>query len=145
MMNLSTFLFKIAFISVFFVAPSFLLFHCIDLLLCEPQLCLFILYPLFYHHFTIAYTTNFIRPFHLFMSSSLWSALHLKPPSLFVALTDSCVLLPPEEGYVKMFLKGRPVTMFMPRDQVEPYCLEAKADLPGSKLKLDWVYPLPWW
>uniref|UniRef100_A0A8C5A6E3 EMAP like 1 n=1 Tax=Gadus morhua TaxID=8049 RepID=A0A8C5A6E3_GADMO len=68
------------------------------------------------------------------------SALHLKPPSLFVALTDSCVLLPPEEGYVKMFLKGRPVTMFMPRDQVEPYCLEAKADLPGSKLKLDWVY-----
>ena len=65
--------------------------------------------------------------------------------SIFVcALTDACVLLPPEEGYVKMFLKGRPVTMFMPRDQVEPYCLEAKADLPGSKLKLDWVYPLPW-
>ncbi|CAL8286907.1 unnamed protein product [Lota lota] len=45
-----------------------------------------------------------------------------------------------EEGYVKMFLKGRPVTMFMPRDLVEPYCLEAKADLPGCKLKLDWVY-----
>ncbi|KAG7275449.1 hypothetical protein CRUP_033182 [Coryphaenoides rupestris] len=45
-----------------------------------------------------------------------------------------------EEGYVKMFLKGRPVTMFMPRDLVEPYCLEARADLPGSKLKLDWVY-----
>ncbi|CAL8272934.1 unnamed protein product [Merluccius merluccius] len=45
-----------------------------------------------------------------------------------------------EEGYVKMFLKGRPVTMFMPRDLVEPYCLEARADLPSSKLKLDWVY-----
>ncbi|KAJ3613096.1 hypothetical protein NHX12_019352 [Muraenolepis orangiensis] len=45
-----------------------------------------------------------------------------------------------QEGYVKMFLKGRPVTMFMPRDLVEPYCLEARSDLPGSKLKLDWVY-----
>ncbi|TNN84249.1 Echinoderm microtubule-associated protein-like 1 [Liparis tanakae] len=46
-----------------------------------------------------------------------------------------------EEGYVKMFLKGRPVTMHMPKDQVDRYCLEARADLPGNKLKLDWVYP----
>lgn len=46
-----------------------------------------------------------------------------------------------EEGYVKMYLKGRPITMFMPKDQVESYCLEAKAELPISKLKLDWVYP----
>uniref|UniRef100_A0A7N6BJD2 HELP domain-containing protein n=1 Tax=Anabas testudineus TaxID=64144 RepID=A0A7N6BJD2_ANATE len=45
-----------------------------------------------------------------------------------------------EEGYVKMYLKGRPITMFMPKDQVESYCLEAKAELPISKLKLDWVY-----
>ncbi|XP_058471093.1 echinoderm microtubule-associated protein-like 1 isoform X4 [Solea solea] len=45
-----------------------------------------------------------------------------------------------EEGYVKMYLKGRPVTMFMPKDQVEGYCLEARAELPGNKLKLDWVY-----
>ncbi|XP_063764919.1 echinoderm microtubule-associated protein-like 1 isoform X9 [Eleginops maclovinus] len=45
-----------------------------------------------------------------------------------------------EEGYVKMFLKGRPVTMYMPKEQVDSYCLEARADLPGNKLKLDWVY-----
>ncbi|KAF3844892.1 hypothetical protein F7725_008055 [Dissostichus mawsoni] len=44
-----------------------------------------------------------------------------------------------EEGYVKMFLKGRPVTMYMPKEQVDSYCLEARAELPGNKLKLDWV------
>ncbi|XP_029982643.1 echinoderm microtubule-associated protein-like 1 isoform X3 [Sphaeramia orbicularis] len=45
-----------------------------------------------------------------------------------------------EEGYVKMYLKGRPITMYMPKDLVDNYCLEARADLPGNKLKLDWVY-----
>lgn len=45
-----------------------------------------------------------------------------------------------EEGYVKMYLKGRPITMFMPKEKVDSYCLEAKADLPSNKLKLDWVY-----
>uniref|UniRef100_A0A8C8FP80 HELP domain-containing protein n=1 Tax=Oncorhynchus tshawytscha TaxID=74940 RepID=A0A8C8FP80_ONCTS len=45
-----------------------------------------------------------------------------------------------EEGYVKMYLKGRPITMYMPKDLVETYCLEAKSDLPNIKLKLDWVY-----
>ncbi|XP_067470409.1 echinoderm microtubule-associated protein-like 1 isoform X7 [Thunnus thynnus] len=45
-----------------------------------------------------------------------------------------------EEGYVKMYLKGRPITMFMPKDQVDSYCLEARVDLPSNKLKLDWVY-----
>ncbi|XP_036397591.1 echinoderm microtubule-associated protein-like 1 isoform X2 [Megalops cyprinoides] len=45
-----------------------------------------------------------------------------------------------EEGYVKMYLKGRPVTMYMPKDQVESYSLDAKSDLPSRKLKLDWVY-----
>uniref|UniRef100_A0A8C9YR46 EMAP like 1 n=1 Tax=Sander lucioperca TaxID=283035 RepID=A0A8C9YR46_SANLU len=44
------------------------------------------------------------------------------------------------EGYVKMYLKGRPITMYMPKDQVDSYCLEARADLPSNKLKLDWVY-----
>uniref|UniRef100_A0A8C8LS27 Echinoderm microtubule-associated protein-like 1 n=1 Tax=Oncorhynchus tshawytscha TaxID=74940 RepID=A0A8C8LS27_ONCTS len=44
------------------------------------------------------------------------------------------------EGYVKMYLKGRPITMYMPKDLVETYCLEAKSDLPNIKLKLDWVY-----
>uniref|UniRef100_A0AAQ5Z924 HELP domain-containing protein n=1 Tax=Amphiprion ocellaris TaxID=80972 RepID=A0AAQ5Z924_AMPOC len=44
------------------------------------------------------------------------------------------------EGYVKMYLKGRPITMYMPKDQVDSYCLEARAELPSNKLKLDWVY-----
>uniref|UniRef100_A0AAQ4NXK8 EMAP like 1 n=1 Tax=Gasterosteus aculeatus aculeatus TaxID=481459 RepID=A0AAQ4NXK8_GASAC len=45
-----------------------------------------------------------------------------------------------KEGYVKMYLKGRPITMYMPKEQVDAYCLEARAELPGNKLKLDWVY-----
>lgn len=45
-----------------------------------------------------------------------------------------------EEGYVKMYLKGRPITMFMPKEQVDSYCLEARGELPSNKLKLDWVY-----
>ncbi|XP_041828292.1 echinoderm microtubule-associated protein-like 1 isoform X9 [Melanotaenia boesemani] len=45
-----------------------------------------------------------------------------------------------EEGYVKMFLKGRPITMYMPKDQMDSYCLEARTELPNNKLKLDWVY-----
>uniref|UniRef100_UPI0037E74EF4 echinoderm microtubule-associated protein-like 1 isoform X6 n=1 Tax=Semicossyphus pulcher TaxID=241346 RepID=UPI0037E74EF4 len=45
-----------------------------------------------------------------------------------------------EEGYVKMYLKGRPITMYMPKEQVDSYCLEARAELPSNKLKLDWVY-----
>uniref|UniRef100_A0A6Q2Y6X8 HELP domain-containing protein n=1 Tax=Esox lucius TaxID=8010 RepID=A0A6Q2Y6X8_ESOLU len=44
------------------------------------------------------------------------------------------------EGYVKMYLKGRPITMYMPKDVVDTYCLEAKSDLPNKRLKLDWVY-----
>ncbi|NXW46387.1 EMAL1 protein, partial [Nyctiprogne leucopyga] len=45
-----------------------------------------------------------------------------------------------EEGYVKMFLRGRPVTMYMPKEQVESYNLEAKVELPSKRLKLEWVY-----
>lgn len=40
-----------------------------------------------------------------------------------------------------MFLRGRPVTMYMPRDHVDSYNLEAKAELPAKRLKLEWVYP----
>ncbi|XP_053330504.1 echinoderm microtubule-associated protein-like 1 isoform X3 [Spea bombifrons] len=45
-----------------------------------------------------------------------------------------------EEGYVKMFLRGRPVTMHMPKDNIESYNLEAKTELPSKRLKLEWVY-----
>ncbi|KAJ7406620.1 hypothetical protein WISP_132991 [Willisornis vidua] len=44
-----------------------------------------------------------------------------------------------EEGYVKMFLRGRPVTMYMPKEQVESYNLEAKVELPAKRLKLEWL------
>lgn len=40
-----------------------------------------------------------------------------------------------------MYLKGRPITMYMPKELLDTYCLEEKADLPPKKLKLDWVYP----
>lgn len=45
-----------------------------------------------------------------------------------------------EEGYVKMFLRGRPVTMYMPRHHVDSYSLETKVELPAERLKLEWVY-----
>ncbi|GAB5573161.1 echinoderm microtubule-associated protein-like 1 isoform X3 [Prionailurus iriomotensis] len=44
-----------------------------------------------------------------------------------------------EEGYVKMFLRGRPVTMYLPRGQVDSYNLEAKVELPTKRLKLEWT------
>ncbi|XP_016854011.1 echinoderm microtubule-associated protein-like 2 isoform X4 [Anolis carolinensis] len=45
-----------------------------------------------------------------------------------------------EDGYVKMFLRGRPIPMFVPDAVVATFSLDAKLDLPHKKLKLDWVY-----
>uniref|UniRef100_A0A673B1D9 EMAP like 2 n=1 Tax=Sphaeramia orbicularis TaxID=375764 RepID=A0A673B1D9_9TELE len=45
------------------------------------------------------------------------------------------------DGYVRMFLRGRPVTMHLPDDQRESYSLDHKVALPDRKLKLQWVYP----
>lgn len=45
-----------------------------------------------------------------------------------------------EDGYVRMFLRGRPVTMHLPDDQKESYSLDHKVALPERKLKLQWVY-----
>ncbi|XP_062872674.1 echinoderm microtubule-associated protein-like 2 isoform X2 [Trichomycterus rosablanca] len=45
-----------------------------------------------------------------------------------------------EDGYVRMFLRGRPVTMHVPDQLRESYSLEQKVPLPESKLKLQWVY-----
>ncbi|XP_076590964.1 echinoderm microtubule-associated protein-like 2 isoform X1 [Chaetodon auriga] len=45
-----------------------------------------------------------------------------------------------EDGYVRMFLRGRPVTMHVPDQQRESYNLDHKAALPDRKLKLQWVY-----
>ncbi|XP_062242000.1 echinoderm microtubule-associated protein-like 2 [Platichthys flesus] len=45
-----------------------------------------------------------------------------------------------EDGYVRMFLRGRPVTMHLPDQQRESYSLDHKVALPDRKLKLQWVY-----
>ncbi|XP_069566611.1 echinoderm microtubule-associated protein-like 2 [Brachyistius frenatus] len=45
-----------------------------------------------------------------------------------------------EDGYVRMFLRGRPVTMHIPDQQRESYSLDQKVALPDHKLKLQWVY-----
>lgn len=46
-----------------------------------------------------------------------------------------------EDGSVKMFLRGRRVTMLIP-DQLAPtYSLDTRSELPPNRLKLDWVYP----
>ncbi|XP_047450361.1 echinoderm microtubule-associated protein-like 2 isoform X2 [Mugil cephalus] len=45
-----------------------------------------------------------------------------------------------EDAYVRMFLRGRPVTMHIPDQQKESYSLDQKVALPDHKLKLQWVY-----
>ncbi|KAM8769134.1 echinoderm microtubule-associated protein-like 2 isoform 1-T1 [Acanthopagrus schlegelii] len=45
-----------------------------------------------------------------------------------------------EDGYVRMFLRGRPVTMHIPDEQKESYSIDHKVALPDRKLKLQWVY-----
>ncbi|XP_073345331.1 echinoderm microtubule-associated protein-like 2 isoform X1 [Pagrus major] len=45
-----------------------------------------------------------------------------------------------EDGYVRMFLRGRPVTMHIPDEQKESYSIDQKVALPDRKLKLQWVY-----
>uniref|UniRef100_A0A8C7CUN6 EMAP like 4 n=1 Tax=Oncorhynchus kisutch TaxID=8019 RepID=A0A8C7CUN6_ONCKI len=43
-----------------------------------------------------------------------------------------------EGDYIKMFMRGRPITMFIPAD-VENY-EDVRTELPPEKLKLEWVY-----
>ncbi|CAI5692764.1 echinoderm microtubule-associated protein-like 2 isoform X1 [Oreochromis aureus] len=45
-----------------------------------------------------------------------------------------------EDSYVRMFLRGRPVTMHVPDQQKGTYSLDQKVALPDHKLKLQWVY-----
>ncbi|XP_038641850.1 echinoderm microtubule-associated protein-like 2 isoform X3 [Scyliorhinus canicula] len=45
-----------------------------------------------------------------------------------------------EEGYVKMFLRGRPITMFVPQALTETYKIQASTEQPTHKLKMEWVY-----
>ncbi|XP_054884464.1 echinoderm microtubule-associated protein-like 2 isoform X1 [Poeciliopsis prolifica] len=45
-----------------------------------------------------------------------------------------------EDGYVRMFLRGRPVTIHVPDQQRDGFSLDQKVALPEKKLKLQWVY-----
>ncbi|XP_032689910.1 echinoderm microtubule-associated protein-like 2 isoform X8 [Odontomachus brunneus] len=45
-----------------------------------------------------------------------------------------------EEGTVRMYLRGRPVVLYVPTPMMESYDLHKVSTPPQSKLKLDWVY-----
>ncbi|PWA19467.1 hypothetical protein CCH79_00019053, partial [Gambusia affinis] len=45
-----------------------------------------------------------------------------------------------EDGYVRMFLRGRPVTMHVPDQQRDSFSLDQKVALPEKKLKLHYGY-----
>ncbi|XP_063774387.1 echinoderm microtubule-associated protein-like 4 isoform X2 [Pseudophryne corroboree] len=48
------------------------------------------------------------------------------------------IVISPEGEYIKMFMRGRPITMFIPSD-IESY-EDIRTELPPEKLKLEWVY-----
>uniref|UniRef100_A0A8C2D8M5 Echinoderm microtubule-associated protein-like 4 n=1 Tax=Cyprinus carpio TaxID=7962 RepID=A0A8C2D8M5_CYPCA len=56
----------------------------------------------------------------------------------FLANMFSSSNLSTEGEYIKMFMRGRPITMFIPSD-VENYD-DVRTELPPERLKLDWVY-----
>ncbi|XP_033628901.1 77 kDa echinoderm microtubule-associated protein-like isoform X3 [Asterias rubens] len=44
-----------------------------------------------------------------------------------------------DEGWVRIYLKGRPVTLFMPTETTN-YSVKTKSEAPAEQLKLEWVY-----
>ncbi|XP_077142509.1 echinoderm microtubule-associated protein-like 2 isoform X1 [Ranitomeya variabilis] len=50
------------------------------------------------------------------------------------------VVFYPEEGVVKLYLRGRSVPLYVPDSLVASYSLEAKGELPPRELQLEWVY-----
>ncbi|KAM4642300.1 echinoderm microtubule-associated protein-like 2 isoform 2-T2 [Discoglossus pictus] len=46
----------------------------------------------------------------------------------------------PEEGVVKLYLRGRSVPLYVPDSLVASYNIEAKGELPQRELQLEWVY-----
>uniref|UniRef100_A0A8C2ZIF0 EMAP like 2 n=1 Tax=Cyclopterus lumpus TaxID=8103 RepID=A0A8C2ZIF0_CYCLU len=75
---------------------------------------------------------------HSHTLTSLQLLFCVSSPSGRVSTICSCS--PPEDGYVRMFLRGRPVTMHIPDQQRESYSVDQKVALPDRKLKLQWVY-----
>ncbi|XP_053329253.1 echinoderm microtubule-associated protein-like 2 isoform X2 [Spea bombifrons] len=50
------------------------------------------------------------------------------------------VVFYPEEGVVKLYLRGRSVPLYVPDSLVASYNIEAKGELPPKELQLEWVY-----
>ena len=46
----------------------------------------------------------------------------------------------PDDGYVKMFIRGRPVQLFAPNSMTETYSLSKVSPAPSVRPKLEWVY-----
>lgn len=70
---------------------------------------------------------------HYYDSSKIISLNFHPPHTLFLPSS--------EDGYVRMFLRGRPVAMHVPDQLRDSYSLDHKGVLPDHKLKLEWVYP----
>ncbi|UYV78229.1 EML1 [Cordylochernes scorpioides] len=51
-----------------------------------------------------------------------------------------CEKITEEEGVIRMFLRGRPLTMHVPTSQLSDYSLERVNHPPAQRLKLEWVY-----
>lgn len=56
-------------------------------------------------------------------------------------ITIFCLYAATEGNHIKVFMRGRPITMFIPSD-VENY-EDVRTELPAERLKLEWVYPSP--
>uniref|UniRef100_H3BXR7 Uncharacterized protein n=1 Tax=Tetraodon nigroviridis TaxID=99883 RepID=H3BXR7_TETNG len=70
----------------------------------------------------------------------MWNGSGAFPEGQIMSKSKECTLNA-EDAYVRMFLRGRPVTMHIPDQQREGYILDHKVALPNHKLKLQWVYP----
>lgn len=44
-----------------------------------------------------------------------------------------------EEGTIRIFMRGRPVTLYLPNAFVDNYSLSRVATAPLAKLRLEWV------
>uniref|UniRef100_A0A669D168 EMAP like 2 n=1 Tax=Oreochromis niloticus TaxID=8128 RepID=A0A669D168_ORENI len=82
--------------------------------------------------FALCLLTRLYKPVYTAELAS-WKVLGIKYNK------EMCINLP-SPGYVRMFLRGRPVTMHVPDQQKGTYSLDQKVALPDHKLKLQWVY-----
>nr|XP_053656464.1 77 kDa echinoderm microtubule-associated protein-like [Cherax quadricarinatus] len=46
----------------------------------------------------------------------------------------------PDEGVVKLYLRGRPLNLYVPTSIQETYSPTSPSSSPPAKLKLEWVY-----